>query len=195
MGSAFYNGLSKKFDRRLLWICDHDEEKLQRLNTKQTSTYSNQIVEKSQVILIAIKPQSFTEWSAGLKYPLRKKLVISIMAGVSIKKIAAQTNAKKIIRCMPNLAAQIQEGMIGWISTPHVKESEKKLAQKMFRSLGKEIELTHEGMIDYITALSGSGPAYFFYVCEAMTEKARKLGFSKADSRKIIEQTLSLIHI
>lgn len=138
---------------------------------------------KADVIILAVKPQSFHE----IQVNLTGKLVISIMAGVSITKVSNQLNTDKIVRSMPNLPLQISEGLTGWIATKEVKN--KKLIKEIFNCFGQEIEVARESDLDKITALSGSGPAYFFYLCELMQEKAEQLGFTKQQAKKIAEQT------
>ncbi len=140
---------------------------------------------KADVVIIAVKPQDFTQ----LQLNLSEKLVISIMAGVSIEKIATQLNTKQVVRSMPNLPLQIGEGLTAWLATPEV--SHKELIKEIFGSFGQEIELTSEEEIDKITPLSGSGPAYFFYLCKLLEENAKALGFSPAAAKKIAEQTFT----
>ncbi len=183
MGSAFYKGLLKQFAAEDLYVCDNDRKKLDALNCSNVSTDVGEILANVDVAIFAIKPQSFKEF----EWSMEEKLVISIMAGISIDTLRDKTGAGKIVRSMPNLPVQVGHGLTGWIATEAV--TEKNLIKKIFGSLGEEIEVTDESMIDSITALSGSGPAYFFYLCETISKKAEALGFSSEEARKIAEST------
>ncbi len=159
------------------------------LAAKLKKEFSIQIVGRDSkmkpcdIVILAIKPQDFE----SLELNLQNELLISIMAGVNLKKLAEKTCAKKIVRSMPNLPLRVGAGFTGWISK-NVKE--KKLVKDIFSMFGEEIELKNEDAINAITALSGSGPAYFFYLCELMTEQACHFGFSKKDAEKIASNTL-----
>lgn len=90
---------------------------------------------------------------------------------------------------MPNLPTQVNAGLTGWIASKKVSSSAKKLIRKIFKSFGEEIELHSEKDIITLGALSGCGPAYFFYLCELMMIKAEKFGFNENDARTIAEKT------
>lgn len=135
-----------------------------------------------EIVILAVKPQDFD----SLKLNLKNELLISIMAGVNLKKLAT-TGAKKIVRSMPNLPLRVGAGFTGWVSR---NVTEKKLVKEIFSMFGEEIELKNEDAINAITALSGSGPAYFFYICELMVQQACDFGFSKKDAEKIAVETL-----
>ena len=146
----------------------------------------------ADVIILAIKPQDFEALAGQLGDILADKLVISIMAGMTMDKIRSLTGASAIVRSMPNLPLKVQAGVTGWIASEQVTASTdfgKDLIRKIFRAFGEEIEVAQESDLNKITPLSGSGPAYFFYLCELMQQKAEKLGFSKEDARKIAEET------
>jgi len=142
-----------------------------------------EVLPDADIIIFAVKPQDFTE----LKLDLPDKLIISIMAGISIEKIKAITSSKKIVRSMPNLPLQVKAGLTAWLATPEVEDT--KPIKKIFSSFGEEIEVQNESDLDKITALSGSGPAYFFYLCELIQEKAEALGFTPEQAKKIASQT------
>lgn len=137
----------------------------------------------AEIVIIAVKPQDFAE----LDLDLANKVVISIMAGVSIAKITTQLNTGKVVRSMPNLPLQIGEGMTAWLATEQV--SNKEIIKEIFQLFGQEIELASEEEIDKVTPLSGSGPAYFFYLCKLLEENALALGFNAEQAKKIAEQT------
>lgn len=163
MGTALAGKLKKKFHIQMLG--------------------RNSKLKPCDIIILAVKPQDFD----NVKLDLKNELLISIMAGVTLKKLAEKTGAKKIVRAMPNLPLRVGAGFTGWISK-NVKE--KKLIKDIFSMFGEEIELKNEDLINAITSLSGSGPAYFFYMCELLSEQACNFGFSKKDAEKIAANTL-----
>lgn len=150
-------------------------------------TNLSEVLPAADVIIFAVKPQDFENCCKDISVDFSKKLVISIMAGLTIKKIKAQSKATKIVRSMPNLPLQVDAGITAWLATKEVKE--KVLIRKIFSCFGEEIEVKKESDLDKITALSGSGPAYFFYLCEILAEQAQQMGFSKKDSEKIANTT------
>lgn len=137
----------------------------------------------ADIVIFAVKPQDFSSINVNLS----GKLVLSIMAGITIEKIKQQTKAMQVVRSMPNLPLQVQYGLTAWLASPEVEE--KDTVRKIFKTFGHEIELNKEEEIDKITALSGSGPAYFIRFCELMQEKAEEMGFAPEDAKKIAETT------
>lgn len=195
MGSAILGILIKTFDPKNIFVSDHDLGKLNKtqnefdLPEQNCSIDPNEILPKADIIMLTIKPQSFDDFANNLTIDLTNKLVISIMAGVSIDKISKKLNTSKIIRSMPNLCLQVSMALTGWIASNEVSENEKEIARTIFKSFGEEIELQDESKINDITALSGSGPAYFFHLCELLEEKAKELGFDEKEARKIANTT------
>lgn len=91
---------------------------------------------------------------------------------------------------MPNLAASVGQSLTGWVASKSAKPADRKLVAKIFSSFGTEMELKNENMINSLTALSGSGPAYFFYMTELLQKKAERLGFAAEQAKMIAEKTL-----
>jgi len=168
------------------------------LNVKTTkgATYAKNIqelAEKSDILFLCIKPQDFYLLNR-LDFPKKQtdKIVISIMAGVRIKNITKITGQKKIIRTMPNLPLQIGEGVIGWHTNKNLfKKSELKEIEALLSFFGKKFYVQKEDLIDSITAISGSGPAYVFLFMEALIQSAMHLGLSKEQSQQIVMQTIN----
>jgi len=146
-------------------------------------------LEESDACIIAVKPQDFENLCKEVSVDLSNKLVISIMAGVSIERIERLLNAKKVVRVMPNLPLRIQKSLSGWIASKGVSEEEKKSVRKLLKEFGAEVEVDKEEKINMITALSGSGPAYFFRLAEILAIAAKKYGFNDEEARKIAEST------
>jgi len=149
---------------------------------------SMESVQKADYVVLAVKPQEAKEVIEEMrKTGLNKKaIVFSIMAGVSLKKITTLSGHKKIVRLMPNLALSIA----GWKATG-LTLAEKQKAQKFLNKLTENFEVKKEEALDKITALSGSGPAYFFLLAQAIEETAKKLGFSKEEAKKLTARTFS----
>ncbi|MEI8230728.1 MAG: pyrroline-5-carboxylate reductase [Candidatus Peregrinibacteria bacterium] len=145
---------------------------------------------EANIVLLAVKPQSAQELLTPLSKVLQGKLIISIMAGISIEKLQGWTGTKAIVRAMPNLPAKVGLGLTGWIASEEVTKDQRIFVAKLFSSVGKEIELTDESMMDALTALSGSGPAYFFLLSELLAAKAETEGFTKEQASLLVSQTL-----
>jgi pyrroline-5-carboxylate reductase len=186
MGSAIYKGLLKIHSAKDVFVCD----KTARSGVPNMSVDANETIAGADVVILAVKPQQFDELTGGLTTELSKKMIISIMAGVSIATIRKRTGAGRVIRSMPNLAASVGQSLTGWVAGKGAKPADKKLAGKIFSSFGAQVELKNEGMINALTALSGSGPAYFFHLTELLQEKAEKMGFGREQARLIAEKTL-----
>jgi len=148
-------------------------------------------VADAEVIILAVKPQILASLLAELNGKLTtSQLVISIVAGASVATIRKGLGHRKVVRTMPNTPAQISEGMTVWTATPEVTRTQKGTARAILKVMGQEIEVDDEKYINMATAVSGSGPAYVFYFVESLTEAAVKLGFSREDAEKLVQQTV-----
>lgn len=130
-----------------------------------------ELCRQSEVILFAVKPQAIFEILTPLKSILQtnKPLILSIMAGVSISRLQQQISMDtKIIRCMPNTPALIQKGITALFAPNFITALEKSIAEKILSSVGHILWLEDEKYMNQVTAISGSGPAYFFYLFELL---------------------------
>jgi pyrroline-5-carboxylate reductase len=157
-----------------------------------TVTENNfEAVNGKDIVVLAVKPQIFAEVAPQLKGRLKPgQLVISILAGKSIKTLSSGLAHDCIVRSMPNTPAQIGEGMTVWTATPQVQPRQKAWTASILGVMGAEICVDDEKYLDMTTAVSGSGPAYVFLWVEAMTEAAVKLGFTPEVANKLVMQTL-----
>ncbi len=175
-------------------VCDVLESKRDSLEQKyQVMVTDSNIdaVKGKDIIVLAVKPQIFSEVASQLKGQLKpSQLVISILAGKSINTISSGLAHNCIVRSMPNTPAQIGEGMTVWTATPQVLPQQKNWAASILGVMGIEICVDDEKYLDMATAISGSGPAYVFLWVEAMTEAAVKLGFTPEVAQKLVTQTL-----
>ncbi len=143
----------------------------------------------SEVVVLAVKPQQMQEATAAIAPYLQRPLVLSIAAGVRAKAIAGWLATNKIVRAMPNMPALIRAGITGAVALPEVSAEQRSLADKILSAVGAVIWLDDEAMLDAVTAVSGSGPAYVFYFIEAMQAAAREMGFDEVQARELTVQT------
>ena len=150
-----------------------------------------EVAETADLIFLAVRPQDMKSVAAEVK-PLLKptQTLVSIVAGKTLAKLRKAFGAKvKLIRVMPNLALRANAGMCAICAAPNAKPADVKLVQKILGGAGETVVLKEKDF-DAVTALSGSGPAYFAYMEEAMTEGGIKLGLKPEVARLLAEQTM-----
>ncbi len=143
----------------------------------------------SNVIVLAVKPQQLHAAATELASLLTGQLLLSIAAGIRSTDLARWLNSHHIVRAMPNTPALIQSGITGLYALPEVNAAQRDLAQSIMAAVGETLWLTDEAMMDALTAVSGSGPAYVFYFIEALQQAAIALGFNAADAQRLAAQT------
>ena len=144
-------------------------------------------------IIIATKPNHYIEILEDLKNHItinEEIMIISILAGIKIKKIEDIIGSVPIIRAMPNIAASVAEGMTALTGNKKITNDKIDTANMIFQSIGNKIWLEDEGQMDSFTAISGSGPAYFFYFTECLHKIAIDEGFSEDVAKQISEQIM-----
>jgi pyrroline-5-carboxylate reductase len=147
---------------------------------------------EAEVIVLAVKPASLTEVMEGLNGCLRAdQLVLSIVAGAPIDIICSGLAHKTVVRAMPNMPAQIGEGVAVWTVSDQVDEDQRQKARSILSAMGKEMFVSDEKYIDMATAVSGSGPAYVFLVIESLVEGAVHIGLPRDLAQDIVLQTVS----
>jgi pyrroline-5-carboxylate reductase len=155
------------------------------------SASSNQsMLDNCDVIVLAIKPQSMQAVISELKVSNQKILFLSIAAGIrcsAFSKWFGQDVA--MVRAMPNTPALVRAGATGLYATAEVSSQQRELAENIMRSVGITLWTERESDLDTVTALSGSGPAYFFYLMEAMEKAGESLGLSAETARLLSVQT------
>ncbi len=144
----------------------------------------------SSYAILAVKPQDAPAAIKEIKQGGLKKetVLISIMAGFPIKKIKSISGHGKIVRVMPSLGLAAGEGIAGWISSG-LSLSEKKGVKKFLDKITENFEVKKEDTLNKVTAVSGSGPAYFFLLAKLLEDSAKKLGFNKEEARKLTDKT------
>jgi pyrroline-5-carboxylate reductase len=145
----------------------------------------------ADVVVLAVKPQSMKEAVSAVARWLGSPLVISIAAGVRARTLARWLGHERIVRAMPNTPALIRAGITGAVALPGVSTDQRAEADRVLRSVGTVIWLDDEAMLDPVTAISGSGPAYVFYFIEALQDAALEMGFSEAQARVFAIETFA----
>jgi len=140
----------------------------------------------AEVLLLAVKPQQMREALASVAGRLARQLVISIAAGIRSADIKRWLGGyRRIVRTMPNTPALIGAGITGLFALPEVTDAERRQAESILAAVGETLWIDNEAMMDGVTAVSGSGPAYVFYFIEALQRAARALGFSETQARRL----------
>lgn len=145
----------------------------------------------ASVVVWAVKPQNFAEAAAAARPHLGDGLHVSIMAGVRCAAIARRAGAARIVRAMPNTPALIGRGVAGLFASERCDAVDRELAAEVLAPTGALLWVTREQQLDAVTAVSGSGPAYVFYVVEAMTAAGERLGLPADDAKRLALATFA----
>jgi len=145
---------------------------------------------QAEVVVLSVKPQRLTGVMKGLKAIRPEALVLSIIAGASIRKLSAGLKHHAVVRSMPNTPAQIGEGITVWTASEAVSEEQKKIARAILSALGEEVFVEDEYYLDMATALSGTGPAYVFMFMEALIDAGVHMGFPRRIAEQLVVQTI-----
>ncbi len=195
MGQSFAQSFLHSFitDTSNFAVLEKDPSKFEALKKIGVSHIFNkpgkELLE-ADLIVLAVKPQAFNNLALSIKpFISTEQVFLSIMAGVSIQTIKNALNVEKIIRAMPNIAAQIGEGMSVFTSSAAVTRIELVTVQNLLESTGKNLYVSNEDLIDAGTAISGSGPAYVLYFMESIFKAALDLGFAKPQAEMLTHQT------
>ena len=195
MGQSFAKSFINNFitDVENFAVLEKDSSKfeaLEKIGIKHIYQSPTEKIAEADLVVLAVKPQAFSGLAAEIKdFISPEQVVLSIMAGVSIDKIKQHLGLEKIIRAMPNIAAQIGEGMSVFTSSDAVTRIELVTVQNLLESTGKNLYVANEDLIDAGTAVSGSGPAYVLYFMEAMMQAGIELGFTKPQAEMLTYQT------
>ena len=196
MAASLISGLLRQgIPGSALGVADPDAEKRTALaNTCELFTTADnlRIAEKSDVIVLAVKPQILGEICRSLRDGLasREPLIISIAAGVDTQTLTRWLGGPlPLVRAMPNTPAMLGYGATGLFATPAVRALQRQLATRLFEGVGIVRWLDDEAELDLVTALSGSGPAYFFLFMQALADGAKALGMDPDLARELTLQT------
>lgn len=193
MAHALIGGLLKRdFTAAQLRVVEINADNRARLH----GTFGVQAVDDfkagiagSDVIVLAVKPQQLREVAMQLAPLLSGQLLLSIAAGIRAEDIARWAGTQSVVRAMPNTPALIQSGITGLYALPAVSAPQRGMAQAILAAVGSTLWLDNEQMLDAVTAISGSGPAYVFYFIESLQQAAQELGFNAQDARRLALDT------
>lgn len=196
MASSLIGGLlADGYDPKKITVSDPDKDKLAQLAARfgiMAAADNSDAVSRSNVVVLAVKPQILEHTACDLMQSVqsRKPLMVSIVAGVREKDLQRWLGGGiSLVRAMPNTPALLQAGATALHAGDGVSEQQKDLAEKILRAVGLTRWVANEDMIDTVTALSGSGPAYFFLIMEALEQAGRELGLPADTTRLLTLQT------
>jgi pyrroline-5-carboxylate reductase len=196
MASSLLSGLiASGHSPQHLWVSDVNPEALKSLAEKlhvNTSINNADVINAVDVVVLAVKPQILNEVAVNAA-PLiqeKKSLVVSIAAGISQTSLSQWLGTETaIVRCMPNTPALVLTGATALHANAQVNAEQHDLAENIMRSVGIALWVDDESELDAVTAVSGSGPAYYFLLMEAMEKAALELGLNETTARLLVQQT------
>jgi pyrroline-5-carboxylate reductase len=195
MASSLIGGLLAEDARaENLFVVDPDQGKLDDLNARykiNVATDNAAFTAQADVLVLAVKPQVMKEVVSGVAPNIKgEPLIISVAAGIRESDLAQWLGGKHaIVRSMPNTPALVQSGATALYANRQVSEDQRDLAESIMRAVGLALWVDNESQMDAVTALSGSGPAYFFLVMEVMERAAAELGLPKEMTHLLTLQT------
>ena len=187
--------LSSGYAPASIYASDPDpaqREQAQQAFGIQTYADNNTAAASADTLVLAVKPQSMHEVASALADTVqtRRPLLISIAAGIRIEALQGWLGGRlPIVRCMPNTPALIQSGATGLYANAFVSAEQKQQAQRILDAAGITVWVDAEDQLDAVTALSGSGPAYFFLVMEALEQTGVNMGLETAVARQLALHT------
>lgn len=195
MAQAIILGLLKQgYPAEQIIVNDPNEEKRAFFANLGVATSENNVesVIKAEVVLLAVKPQMMAEVCLPLSaVDFSDKLLISIAAGISTERLNALIpSVKSIVRVMPNTPALVGEGMAGLFAPKNTSENYRTFAQDLLGSVGRTVWVDDESQMHAVTAASGSSPAYFFLMLEAMQKALIKMNIDEKTARELVQQSM-----
>ena len=163
---------------------------LQKKYGIQSTTDNAAAASDADVVVLSVKPQRLTDVMSGLRKIREEALVLSIVAGASMKKISKTLKHEAIIRSMPNTPGQIGEGITVWTASAGTSEAQQDMARQILGALGEEVFVEDEYYMDMATALSGTGPAYVFLFTEALIDAGVHMGFPRRIAEQLVLKTI-----
>jgi pyrroline-5-carboxylate reductase len=196
MASSLISGLiASGHAPELLWVSDINPQALESLAANlgvQTTSDNLALAAAVDVLVLAVKPQGLKAVAENLAATIQQQqpLVVSIAAGISQTSLAKWLGTETaIVRCMPNTPALVLTGATGLHANSQVSDEQRDLAENIMRSVGIALWVRDEADLDIVTAVSGSGPAYYFLLMEAMEKTAQAMGLDERTARLLVQQT------
>lgn len=145
----------------------------------------------ADLVIIAVKPQDFQFVTENLPFSFTEnQMLLSIMAGIKIEKIQKLFNHKKVVRAMPNSPTLLGMGITGFTAAEGISFNNLIQIERLLNSTGRSVYLENENLLDGVTALSGSGPAYFYYIVDAMIKAGTEMGIDENLAKLFVKQTM-----
>lgn len=190
MASALIGGIANTLTPgKAIHVIDPKPEALTALSARfgvTGTTSADSRIQDCHVIVLAVKPQQIRQAVSEFLPYLNRPLILSVAAGISTTDLARWMNGyASIVRTMPNTPALIGKGITGLFATPSVTKTQKETAQTIMQAVGETVWVEKENLLDAITAISGSGPAYVFYFIEALKAAGEKLGLDAQQAEKL----------
>ena len=193
MGSAIAQGILKAESLDIsLFVADPNRNKLEQFSETATiATTDNSVATRNaDIVVIAVKPQDVASAFVRCGGLLNSKLIVSVAAGVPLDKLESfLPHNAPVVRCMPNTPSLIGAGVTGVFANVWVDAGQREFITEIMRSFGKVIWLSSEDQLHVVTAVSGSGPAYFYYMMEAMIQAGCNLGLDRATAEHLVVET------
>src|SRR5690349_179178 len=194
MAASLIGGLrAKGLEAAQIRASDPGEETRARVSAEhgiETFADNAQAIDGADVVVLAVKPQAMKAVCEAIRPNLKPhQLVVSIAAGITCASMNNWLGAQPIVRCMPNTPALLRQGVSGLFATAQVTAEQRQQAQELLSAVGIALWLNEEQQLDAVTAVSGSGPAYFFLLIEAMTAAGVKLGLPADIAAQLTLQT------
>lgn len=193
MAKAMIGGLLKRgYSPSKIRVVEVDEERCAKLHhdfVVRATTDMSDVIPYSEIILLAMKPQQLQSACHNLAPLLTGQMIISIAAGIRAHDIARWLGTGNIVRAMPNTPALIRHGVTGLYALEAVSPLNRERAESIIEAVGTSLWVEEESLLDSVTAISGSGPAYVFYFIEAMQQAAQELGLDELQSRQLVLDT------
>ena len=194
MAASLIGGLrAKGLDAAQIRASDPGAETRARVNAEHgidVFAENAQAIQDADVVVLAVKPQAMKAVCEAIRPSLQSnQLVVSIAAGITCASMNNWLGAQPIVRCMPNTPALLRQGVSGLFATAQVTAEQRQQAQELLSAVGIALWLDEEQQLDAVTAVSGSGPAYFFLLIEAMTAAGVKLGLPADIAAQLTLQT------
>jgi len=196
MAASLISGLiADHYPADQIWVSDINQASLGNLGERygvHTTTRNAIVAEHAEILILAVKPQILKSVVEDLSGNLQSRhpLVVSIAAGITAGSIDRWGGGHlAIVRCMPNTPAMVKTGATGLCANAAVSESQRSQAEAILRAVGLTVWVNEESQLDAVTALSGSGPAYFLMMMEAMEDAGVALGLDRNTARLLSQQT------
>jgi len=195
MASALIGGLiAKGTAARSISVIEMSPAAREKLGARypvHLSTAPDAKVQGAEVLVLAVKPQDMKRALASIAETVRSKLVVSVAAGIPLAALSRWLGGhRRIVRCMPNTPALIGAGITGLYASAEVDKRDREKAEAILRAVGEVVWLAEERLLDPVTAVSASGPAYVFWFIEQLAASAEKLGIPRDAALKLAKQTV-----